>query len=50
MVICMMKKKMGFGTLGIAVGVLVVIVSIIWVAMINLGREDRGGNEVTWVG
>jgi hypothetical protein len=44
------KKKMGFGTLGIVLGVMVVIVSIVWVAMINLTRDDHTGNDVTWVG
>ena len=44
------KSKVKFGTLGIVLGVMVVIVSIVWVAMISICRHDHCGNEVTWVG
>jgi len=50
MVIGLLKKRMGFGTLGIVLGVVVVIVSIVWVTFISFTREDRTGNDVTWVG
>ena len=44
------KKRVRFGTLGIVLGIMVVIVSIVWVAIINVCRHDQCGNEVTWVG
>jgi len=44
------KRTVKFGTLGIVLGVMVVIVSIVWVTMINICRHDHGANEVTWVG
>ena len=44
------KKKVNFGTLGVAIGIVVVIISIVWVTIASLCRDDRGGNEVTWVG
>jgi hypothetical protein len=41
---------MDFGKLGVVMGVLVVIASIVWVTMLNLSRNDRAGNDITWVG
>ena len=41
---------MNFGTLGMVMGVLVVIASIVWVTMLNLSRDDHAGNDITWVG
>ena len=43
-------KKMNYGTLGMVMGALVVIASIVWVAVLNLSRNDRSGNDITWVG
>jgi hypothetical protein len=43
-------KKMNFGTLGMVMGVLVVIASVVWVTMLNLGRDDHASNDITWVG
>ncbi len=45
-----MKEKMNVSTLGVALGVLVVIVSVVWVAILSLGRDKYTGNEITWVG
>ncbi|MHB9027404.1 MAG: hypothetical protein ACYC9O_01405 [Candidatus Latescibacterota bacterium] len=45
-----LKIKMNFGTLGIVLGVLVVVVSIVWVTILSLGRDEYSGNEITWVG
>lgn len=39
-----------YGKLGIILGAMVVIVSIVWVTMVHICRHDHGGNEVTWVG
>ena len=45
-----MKRKMSLRAFSIVLGVMVVIVSIVWVTMISLCRADKAGNEVTWVG
>ncbi len=45
-----MKGRINFSTVGIALGILVVVVSIIWVAILNLGRNKYSGNEIMWVG
>lgn len=45
-----MLKKMNFGTMGVVMGILVVIASIVWVAVLSLSRDDRAGNDITWVG
>lgn len=45
-----MMQKMQMSKLGIALGVLVVIVSVVWVALVSLGRDKYSGNEITWVG
>lgn len=40
---------MQFGTLGIALGILVVVVSVVWVTILSLGH-NRHADEITWVG
>jgi hypothetical protein len=39
-----------YGKLGIILGAMVVIVSIVWVTLVHFCHRDHGGNEVTWVG
>ena len=43
-------KSCNFGVLGIILGVLVVVLSIVWVAIMILSNDDKSGEEVTWVG
>jgi hypothetical protein len=44
------KKKPGFGTLGILLGIAVAVISIAWVAFAGFSRGKQTGNDVTWVG
>ena len=44
------KRNPRYGKLGIILGAIVVIASIVWVTIIHFCRRDHGGNEVTWVG
>ena len=44
------KKEFDFGTLGIIIAVLVVVLSIIWITVVNLHNDDDNPDEVTWVG
>lgn len=40
-----------YGSLGIIVGVMLVIMSIVWVARMTLSRGDeKSGEGITWVG
>lgn len=43
------KKEFDFGTLGIIIGILIMVLSIVWVTLANL-HDDDNPNEVTWVG
>ncbi len=38
------------GRLGVILGILVVVISIVFVAILNIGRDEYSGNEITWVG
>ena len=42
-------KKFNFRTIGIIVGILVVLISIVWVTVVNWFDKDTS-NDVTWVG
>lgn len=44
------KEKFRFTTLGIVLGIIVVVLSIVWVTVINLYQDDSGANDITWVG
>jgi len=44
------RDKVSFGKLGIVLGILVVVVSIVWVTILSLGKDNYSGNEITWVG
>jgi len=45
------KNDLDFGSFGIIIGVLIVIVSIVWVTRMTLFRDDeKTGEDVTWVG
>ncbi|MFA6471525.1 MAG: hypothetical protein WCU00_05725 [Candidatus Latescibacterota bacterium] len=44
------KGKFRFTTLGIALGIIVVVLSVVWVTIINLCDDDPGANDITWVG
>ena len=44
------KGKFRFTTLGIVLGIIVVVLSIVWVTVINLYQDDPGANDITWVG
>ena len=43
------KKGFDFGTLGVIIGILIIVLSIVWVTLTNSHDEDNP-NEVTWVG
>jgi len=42
------KSGLGFGTLGIIIGIFVVVLTIVWVTIVNLADNDNP-NEITWV-
>ncbi|MFC1528779.1 hypothetical protein ACFL5B_02615 [Candidatus Latescibacterota bacterium] len=45
------EKGFDFGVLGIALGVLFVIASVVWIIILNISRDDdRSGVGITWVG
>ena len=44
------KEKNRFTTLGIVLGIIVVVLSIVWVTVINLCHDDTAANDITWVG
>ncbi len=45
------EKGIDYGTLGIVLGVVFVIMSIILVTMLSFSQgEDKSGDGVTWVG
>ena len=44
------KKALDFEAFGIIIGVFVVIISIILVVLVNLSRDDKSGEGITWVG
>jgi len=46
-----LRKGFSFGSLGITLGVVVAIISVVWVTMLRLsGKDDRSGDGITWVG
>ena len=45
-----MKKRFDFGVMGIILGVIVVVLSIVWVVMMILSNDSKSCEEVTWVG
>ena len=45
------KKGFDFRALGILLGILVVVISIAWVAIINLSKDDKKtGEDISWIG
>ena len=45
------KKSVDFGSLGIMIGLVFVVVSLVWMAKMTLsGGEDKSGDGITWVG
>ncbi len=44
------KKEFRFSTLGIIIGVLLVVVSVVWVTMSIISGKETSGEDVTWVG
>ena len=45
------KKGFDYGTIGIIVGVLVVVISIVWATLGTFSNDDdKSGDGVTWVG
>jgi len=49
-VACDKKKEFDFGPLGIIIAVSVVVISIIWITVVNLHNDNDNLDEVTWVG
>ena len=46
-----MEKGFDLETWGIILAALIVIVSIVWIAILNLSKDDDGlGKNITWVG
>ena len=45
------EERFDFGVLGIMFGVFFVIVSVVWIIMLNISHDDdRSGAGITWVG
>jgi len=45
------KNDFDYGAVGIVVGILLVIATIVWVTMLSLSRDDDTSAEgITWVG
>ena len=45
------EKDVDYGALGVILGVILVVLSVIMVAMISFSHdEDKSGDGVTWVG
>jgi len=45
------KKGVDFGSLGIMIGLVFVVVSLVWMTKMTLsGDEEKSGEGVTWVG
>jgi hypothetical protein len=44
------KGKFGYTTLGIVLGIIVIVLSIVWVTVMNLYHDDPDANDITWVG
>ncbi len=43
------EKGFDFGTLGIIIAIFIIIISVVWITVVNLHNDDNP-NEVTWVG
>ena len=44
------KKGLNFSTIGIAVGIFFVLVSIVWVTVTVISGSETSSDDVTWVG
>jgi len=45
------RKSVDYGTLGILIGVLVVVVSFVWVTFLTMTQDrEKAGDGVMWVG
>jgi hypothetical protein len=45
------QKKVNFCTIGIVIGFVVLVISILWILVVNMyGGIDKDAEEVTWVG
>jgi hypothetical protein len=44
------KGKFKYSTLGVVLGIIVIVLSIVWVTVMNLYRDDPDANDITWVG
>ncbi|MCD6308159.1 MAG: hypothetical protein J7M24_04100, partial [Candidatus Latescibacteria bacterium] len=45
------RKDADYSMLGVVVGILIVIATIVWVTMLTLSRDDDASAEgITWVG
>jgi len=45
------KKGVDYGTLSIVIGVLVVVVSFVWVTLLTMTQDsEKTGDGVMWVG
>ena len=46
-----MEKGFDLETWGIIFSVFIVIVSIVWIAILNMSKDDdKSGKDLTWVG
>jgi hypothetical protein len=45
------QEKVNFCTIGIVLGLVVLVISILWILVVNMyGGIDKDTEEVTWVG
>lgn len=45
------EKKVNFRAIGLVLGLIILVISILWIVIVNLyGGIDKDIEEVTWVG
>ena len=45
-----LKKKLSFSTVGIIIGIFLVIMSLVWVAITVISGSEQSAEDITWVG
>jgi len=43
-------RKIQFSTVGIIIGIILVVMSLIWVTRAVISGKEQSGEDVTWVG
>ena len=44
------EKHVDFGTVGIIIGILVAVLSVVWVTVSMTRSDEMSGDGITWVG